>query len=79
MQITEGMGLSMHMTQSPGVWVSVCKSLSRGVVQLDQVGETGKVDHGWGAAHQDEGVIARGRKVGLDHLIVDEAAAVLPA
>lgn len=43
-----------------------------------QVGVAGELDHGRGAAHQDEGVVAGGRQVLSDHAFTDEALAVLP-
>ena len=57
----------------------VCESLPLCVSDLLQVGDAGEVDHGRGAAHQDDGVRAGREQVLADHVLANEAAAVLPA
>lgn len=48
------------------------------VVQLFQIGQASKLDHGRGPTHQDLGGRPRGRKVLLDHVTIDEPRAVRP-
>ena len=59
--------------------VSVGESLRLLVADLLEVGDAGEVDHGGRAAHEDEGVLGGLEEVLADHLLVDEASAVLPA
>lgn len=60
----------------PSALISKCTAL--GIAKLVQVGLTGKLDHWWWPTHEDEGVTARGRQVGFQHVCSDKTRAVLP-
>lgn len=49
-----------------------------GVTHFVQVWVAGELDHGRGAAHQDEGVVSGRGEVLPDHLFTDEALTVRP-
>lgn len=48
------------------------------VADFVQVWVAGELDHGRRSAHEDEGVVAGRRQVVPDHVLADEALAVLP-
>lgn len=48
------------------------------VANLLQVGYASKLDHGWGPTHGHDGIWSRRQQVLPHHVLVDEAAAVLP-
>lgn len=48
------------------------------VANLLQVGYAGKLDHGWGPTHCHDGIRPCRQQVLPHHVLVDEAAAVLP-
>lgn len=49
-----------------------------GMAHFVQVRVAGKLDHGWGSTHEDEGVVTRRWQVVSDHVLADEALTVLP-
>lgn len=61
-----------------GCSISVGKSHVGGVAEFVQVRHAGKVDHGWRATHEDEGILTGRGQVLLDHLITHEPLAEAP-
>ena len=48
------------------------------VAVLAQVGQAGKLDHGWGPAHDGDGGVSIGEQVFPHHVLAHKAGAILP-
>ena len=48
------------------------------VAVLAQVGQAGKLDHGWGPTHDGDGGLSIGEQVFPHHILAHEAGAILP-
>lgn len=58
--------------------ILVGKTGVRMVAKLVQRRIAGKVNHGWWAAKQHNGIVLGRKQVGGDHFLIDEANAILP-